>query len=1223
MRPLDPLTVGLDGTTLIEASAGTGKTYTITTLYIRLLLECALQPSEILVVTYTNAATAELRGRIRRRLRDALAALDRDDEANDDVVRLLLNQRRARGQTNADRRALTAALCAFDEAAIFTIHGFCQRMLQEHAFESGVPFDAQLVTDQAPLRNEVVRDFWARDLHSAPQQFVRYLRQEKVTPASLTRLAQTAVAHPDIPVLPQEVETIAAPLDAWQAAQARVAELWRDRRDEIVRKLADSGALKANMYPPESIRTIWVPQIDASLAAGVATRFEKFDKLTTEALARATKKSHATPTHAFFDACDALSVVDAALENALANRLLRLQLDLVRYARREVPQRNQGANTQSFDDLLQRLDAALAGPGGATLAARIRSRFRAALVDEFQDTDPIQYDVFRRVYHSTDGVLFLIGDPRQAIYAFRGADVFTYMDARRDAGGSTYTLAINQRSGPRLVEAVNTLFTRARVPFVFAGIGFLPARAAPGTPEALGGAAAGQAPLQILLARPRDGKETINKTTGTVEVTRAVAAEIVRLVNSAASITTPQETRRVQPGDVAVLCRTNAQAAAMQEALRRVHVPSVLHGDASVFDTPEAAELERVLHALADPRDAGVVRTALATTMMGLSGNDLFELQTNEPAWDMWLRRFQAWHDLWQHSGFVPAFHRLLEEHGAQRRLLSLVDGERRMTNLLHLRELLQTALSEAHRGPLALVEWLSLMRRDATARADLGAEAAQIRLESDNRAVQLITIHKSKGLEYPIVFCPYLWDGTLLHEEDAKLVRFHDPDHGDRLTLDIGSGAHAAHVERATREALAENLRLVYVALTRAKHRCSVVWGPFNEVETSALGYLLHQPPPPAPADGADLVRATADRIAGLDAHGMREDLDRLVTASNGTIAVADLSYEPIAPLTQPRQPDETLRCRDFTRSLHAGWRISSFSGLAARGGVSRAAEEGLDRDELTEEDAVDAPPTKQKEQAPIVLHNFPSGVRSGLLLHEVFQDLDFQHIDRAALRAALTETLQRNGFATDWVDALCRAVTDVVDTPLDLQLCLRDIPRNRRLNELEFVIPVANDATANRLTGARLADVFSRHGTAPLPRAYADRVRGLAFAPLAGYLRGFIDLAFEHAGRWYVVDYKSNLLGSRPQDYRSSRLIDAMAQHHYFLQYHLYAVALHRHLSMRLRDYDYDQHFGGVYYLFLRGMSPEYAPGAGVFRDRPPRALIEGLSAVLARPEGGRGGQ
>ncbi len=1217
MTPLDPITVGLDGTTLIEASAGTGKTYTITTLYVRLLLERALQPSEILVVTYTNAATAELRGRIRRRVHEALAALDRDDALGDATLDALLQQRRAHGTLEADRRTLTAALCAFDEAAIFTIHGFCQRMLQEHAFESGVPFDAQLVTDQAPLRDEVVRDFWAREIYDAPEAFVRYLRGARITLASMTRLAQLAAAQPNMPVLPASVDALDAPLEARQAAHARVAALWRNRRDDIVQLLATCGTLKGNMYPPDGVRDTWAAQMDIALAAGNVTTFPKFDKFTTTALAHATKKSCAPPTHPFFDACDVLSEVDAEVQAAFVNRRLRLQLDLVQYARREVPRRNQRANTQSFDDLLQRLDAALAGPGGATLAARIRNRFRAALIDEFQDTDPIQYDVFRRVYRGSDDLLVLIGDPKQAIYAFRGADVFTYLDARRDAGGNAYTLVTNRRSVSRLVDAVNALFTHARAPFVFDGIKFFPVQAAPEAPEGLGGAALGQAPLQILLARPRDGKRTIAKGTGTVEVTHAVAAEIVRLASGGATISTPQGPRGIQPGDVAVLCRTNAQASGMQEALRALQVPSVLHSDASVFDTPEAAELERVLYALADPRDAGLVRAALATTLMGISGNALFDLQTNEPEWDTWLRRFQTWHDVWEHHGFVPAFRRLLDEHGVQQRLLGLADGERRMTNLLHLGELLQTALSEAQRGPLALVEWLSLMCRDTTARADLGADAAQIRLESDDRAVQLVTIHKSKGLEYPIVFCPYLWDGTLLHDEDARLVRFHDPHNDDRLTLDMGSAAHAAHVERATQEALAENLRLLYVALTRAKHRCSVVWGPFNEVKTSALGYLLHQPHAPAP--GADLTQATADRIEGLDADGMRADLDRLVAAANGAVAVTDLTHAPVAPYTPPGQPEADLQCRESSRSLHPGWRTSSFSGLAARGGVSRAAEEGLDHDEATEEDALAA--AWQEAQAPVVLHAFPPGVRSGLLIHEVLQYLDFQQVDDAVLRTSMTETLRRNGFDTEWVNVLCRAVSNVVAAPLDAQLRLRDIAPKQRLNELEFILPVAGDAATAMLTSARLADAFSRHGAPPLPADYAERVRRLGFAPLAGYLRGFIDLAFEHGGRWHVVDYKSNLLGPQPQDYRSRRLVDVMAQHHYFLQYHLYAVALHRYLAMRRPDYDYDQHFGGVFYLFVRGMSSEYPPGWGVFRDRPPRALIEALSAVLADPLAGEG--
>ncbi|HVO24239.1 MAG TPA: exodeoxyribonuclease V subunit beta [Candidatus Margulisiibacteriota bacterium] len=1223
MTRLDPLTVPLRGTTLIEASAGTGKTQTITTLYVRLLIEGALLPSDILVVTYTNAATAELRARVRRRIRDALAALD-GGGSDDATLQLLVAHRQAAGTLDADRRALTAALYAFDEAAIFTIHGFCQRILQEHAFESGAPFDAQLVTDPAPLRDEVVRDFWAREIYAASEPFVRYLQDQKVTPARLTRLAQTVVAHPDMPVLPEQVAAMDGTLAIWQRAAAHAAAVWRAARDQIVDLLETSEALGRNRYPSGTIRTQWAPAIDAELAAprpGISTRLPKIEKLTTTAIAQGTKKRCTPPAHPFFDACEALCHADETAVRALGNQHLRLQLDLVHYARHEVPWRHLQANTQSFDDLLHRLDEALAGPAGAPLAARIRSRFRAALIDEFQDTDPVQYDIFRRIYHSTDGSLFLIGDPKQAIYAFRGADVFTYIQSRRDAGAHTYTLATNWRSAQRLVAAVNTLFAQAHDPFVLGAISFQPVDAAPGAQGALGGGGTGQAPLQFLFARPRDERRRINKGSGFDDVTRAVAAEIVRVLTSGTTVVTRQAAPEIGPGDIAVLCRTNAQAAGMQAALRALRVPSVLHGDASVFDAPEAAELERVLRGLADPRDPGAVRAALATTLMGVSANELFALQANEREWDVWLRRFQSWHDLWRRRGFVPAFRQLLDELDAQPRLLTLVDGERRMTNLLHLGELLHTALSEAQRGPLALVEWLHLLRRDRSARADLGAEAAQIRLESDDRAVQLVTIHKSKGLEYPIVFCPYLWDGTLLHDEDAQLVRFHDPDHDDRLTLDIGSAAHAAHVERATQETLAENLRLLYVALTRAKCRCYVVWGPFNTVETSALGYLLHQPPTPVPATA--LARATAERIAGLDAAGLRADLDRLVAASEGSIGVTDLNYAPVAPFTQAEQPPETLRCRTATRPLHAGWRISSFSGLAARGALSRSAEEGLDRDELTEADAVEALPIRQEEQVLIVLHDFPTGVRAGLLMHEVLQHLDFQCIEPLALRAQLAVTLQRNGFEMDWADALGRAVTDVVGTPLEPQLRLRDIPLNRRLNELEFIFPVANAAPHTMLTAARVADIFNRHGTQPLPRDYAGRVRCLGFAPLAGYLRGFIDLAFEHAGRWYVVDYKSNLLGVRPEDYRPSRLVDAMVQHHYFLQYHLYAVALHRHLAMRLRNYDYDEHFGGVYYLFLRGMAPQYAPGCGVFRDRPPRSLIEALSALLSQPAGDEGEQ
>ncbi|MFN8627547.1 MAG: exodeoxyribonuclease V subunit beta [Candidatus Binatia bacterium] len=1257
MKPLNPLSVALRGAHLIEASAGTGKTFTITTLYLRLLLEAERPVANILVVTYTEAATAELRARIRGRLRAALHALAAGGDPDDTALDTLVRRRRAAGQSEHDRRVLLAALHGFDEAAIFTIHGFCQRALQEHAFESGVSFDAELIASQTPLLDEVVQDFWVRELCDAPPAFVRYLRTH-LTPANLTALAGKVVGHPDMPVLPERVDVdLDAGLVAWQRAYAPAAAIWREARNEIERLLLESPGLSRVQYRPASIASKWVPRIDGVMAGecpGFSADFPEFAKFGTALLAEGTKKDCVTPQHAFFDACDTLLAAERRVCDQLAARLLRFQRAFVEYARTELQRRKDAAHVQFFDDLLQRLAQALDGPGGTALADKIRAQFGAALIDEFQDTDPVQYRIFHRLYRGTEAPLFLIGDPKQAIYAFRGADVFAYLAAKRDTAVG-HTLLTNWRADRSLVEAVNTLYENADRQFFFEEIPFARVEPHAGATDALGGTVAGCAPLQILFVR-RPDEDVIDKTWANDRLPDMIAAEIVRFLGSGATI----DGTAVAPGDIAVLCRTNEQASKVQVALRTRRVPSVLQTQASVFASAEAAEMERVVRAIANPGDTGAVKAALATAVLGLNGDRLFALQEDERGWDAWIDRMRDWHETWAHGGFVVAFQRLIEECEVPRRLLELSDGERRLTNVLHLAELLHAAAIELHGGPLALAHWLAEMRADAAAGSDLAGDAAQIRLESDAAAVKLVTVHKAKGLEYPVVYCPFLWDGKLLHKADAEQPRFHDPTDRQRLKLDLGSPAREQHLELARREALAENLRLLYVAVTRAKHRCTIVWGAFNEAETSALGYLLHQPRSPesrrrsqskvqgpkskiadaehpgvpelsdlGSTDAADLAEATARKIVSLVQQGddaLRGDLHALAAGTPRTITIGELSepsddsYEAATESTRP------CECRTASRSLPLTWRTSSFSALTAVAPeLSLPAEEGQDRDEGAAPRSDAAMPPASTPTLAVQLHDFPSGTRPGLLLHDIFERLDFQTADAAAIRQQISSTLGRFGFDLRWTEPLYAAIRDILDTPFDgggAPLTLRQVPLGARLNELEFLFPVADRAPAIgaprsppvALTRERLAAVFASHARAPVPPGYAARVGALDFHPLAGYLRGFIDLVFTHAGRWYVIDYKSNSLGPSAGDYDPHQLLPIMDAHHYFLQYHLYIVALHRYLSARLPDYDYDRHFGGVYYLFLRGMSPAHAPGCGVFHDRPPRELVDALSAALA---------
>ena len=1218
LRALEPITLPLRSVALIEASAGTGKTFTITTLYVRLVLE-GLDVGKILVVTYTNAATAELRDRVRQRLRQTLDAFGGAPAADATLASLIGARATSREE---DCKRLVQALRSFDEAGIFTIHGFCQRMLQDHAFESRVAFEVELVTEQDLLRDEIARDFWAREIATAPRWFVELLEHEKIGFVRLSKLAKKAVENPRLDVVPRAVRVADVSLGPWEKAWQRAAKIWSAQREEILRLLEQPGVLYKK--PFEAARHRFGPFLDVELSEAkpwISRRFEDVRHITPAGLKEKTLKGRATPAHVFFEACGELVEAEDALAETARPRVLQLQIELVDYVRREIRSRKAAANLQSFDDLLNRLDDAL--QASPALAAQIREKFPAALIDEFQDTDPVQYAIFRRIYlagpariHDSrpDPVsLFLIGDPKQAIYSFRGADVFTYMSARGDVSGGEYTLGTNWRSDPGLIEAVNTLFARAPAPFVFGDIPFQSVAPRDGAESCLGACAAGTPPLEILIAEG----ESITRAAGEATLPPLVAAEVARFLQSGATLRNIADLRAdfrpVGPGDVAVLCRTNAQARATHHALQALGVPAVLYGDASVFDSDEAVDVERVLRAMAVPGDSAALRAALVTTLVGLGGEELDRLRDDEGRWDDVVLEFTTLSETWRTRGFVAAFRRMLEVYGVEARLLRWVDGERRLTNVLHLGELLQNAAVEGHRGPLALVEWLARLRSDRQARGDVGSEAAQIRLESDALRVKVTTVHQAKGLEYPIVYCPFLW--TKFWDPPKEGFTFHDPAAANERRLDLGSDEIEEHKRLYTREELGESLRLLYVALTRAKHRCSIVWGRFREGHCSALGYLLHRAAVmPAEFDVQDVMNYVEARVR--QGARFKEDLDAVVRASRGTIVVRELGAEERVRYSGPREVEEITAARVVTRAIDDGWRTSSFTRLAAGGGrISATAEEGIDYDEGDEPAAGEPRPLPE---APVVLHEFAKGARAGELLHEVLEEIDFA-APAGEVGVAVERALAGNGFeATEWGERVTESIVGVLATPLGGAagaLRLRDVATERRLSEMEFLFPVAG--RDGRMTGEKLAAVLRRHGAPRSRPGYSERVGSLGFAPLAGFLRGFIDLVFEHEGRWYVVDWKSNFLGAVASAYSPARLDVAMEMHHYFLQYHLYAVALHRHLRARMAGYEPAKHFGGVYYLFLRGMSPRHPAGTGIFHDRPADALIADLSELVGHPD------
>jgi exodeoxyribonuclease V beta subunit len=1216
----DVIRVALSGTHLIEASAGTGKTHAIATLFLRLLLEAGIDVDQILVVTFTEAAAAELRDRVRARLRDAIEAYDEPERAEPAIARLVRRRLEA-GLHDRDQARLLASLHAFDEAPISTIHGFCHRVLQDRAFESGVAFDTELVVDDTAMIEEVVRDFLATQLHAADERFVRHLQDRHVGPTSLLELARLATRHAFAPIRPDGRTSAGPPppAEAYREAYREARRLWQAHCVEVVELLSGFRHFHEKFGAAQA--PLWAKSIEAFLGEeepGASLDCAHFDRFLPETLEKYTYKKvrerGGTPRHAFFEAWAKLAQIRDVWRAHLQLREEDLRRRLALHVRTELRRRKAEAGVQSFDDLLVRLRTALEARGGRKLATAIRQRYRAALIDEFQDTDPTQFRIFDAVYRGTGAPCFFIGDPKQAIYGFRGADVFAYLGAAAGCD-ARHTMDTNWRSDPALLAAVERLFSVGD-PFLLPGIDFLPVSARPGAGPGLwrGGDPLPAFEVQLCPRTPENERSRqISSEWAEAELPRRVAADIARLLADDVRVGGP-DGRPLHAGDIAVLVRKNDQALRMQRALRALGIPGVVYGDATVFETPEAAELARVLQAVAEPSRTGRMRAAVTTELLGVTAGRLEEmLQADDDTdWNDWVEHFRRWHAAWIERGFVQMFRALLEHPGVQARVLGMVDGERRMTNLLHLGELLHEHASTEHLGPEGVLRWLGEQIR----RPPRLADTFKLRLERDDEAVQLVTVHRSKGLEYPVVYCPYLWDGALLFQSEEDFLVVHDPDDAHTLRLDVRIKGGRQEKDRdaailaARHEKRAENLRLCYVALTRARHRCVVTWGGFWHCEQSPLGYLLHAP--------------TERTISGPEAvaAAIKEADDAALAArvrerGEGVWTVRALP-EPTAP-PRARAPMDTgsLGGRRPGRRIDRVRAVSSFTHLAASPSAATASwDEARDHDEHA------APPLPEAglaQAGALGLLQFPRGARTGNFFHDVLEHIDFA-ADDAAIEALVTDRLVAHGLPVEPLSAMATAaVADVLRTPLLPEGAprLSDIPATERRAELEFMLPVAlGTDTALAMTREGLARAFADHSRG-LPSGYAARIEDLHFAPLRGHLKGFIDLVFRHDGRWWVVDYKTNDLGDASSDYAPERLSIAMAEHHYLLQSHLYTLALCRHLGRQPGGFDYERDFGGIAYLFVRGMSRETGASRGVFIDRPPAGRIAALSRLM---EGGK---
>lgn len=1205
MQRLDPLAIPLTGLGLIEASAGTGKTYTIATLYLRLLLELGLEVDRILVVTYTKAATEELRERIRTRVAQALDWLRSGDPVRQRGQDPVLAELLARlPDPELAQSQLTDALTRMDEAAIHTIHAFCQRTLQEQAFESGAAFESEFITDEKALRRTAVQDVWRARVSLAAKDEAAWIRQHWRDPQTLLQELAPTLPLDDLRLTPEVDDRALA--DARRALDDcfdRLRALWTAEKSAISALLQESPALNRKSYNKNIVARALSAAGQVATADRPPSELPKdFTRLTNGELSKATKSGSAPPSHAFFDLCSDYAERLPAYDGLRVAHFLACAREQVRA---HLERRKQDECILYFDDLLRRLDRALQGEGAEALASVMRARHPVALIDEFQDTDPQQYRIFRRVYQvrSEPGcALFLIGDPKQAIYAFRGADIFTYMQARADAAraGNQFTLGVNWRSGTRLVQALNALFGGAERPFIYEPqIQYLAVDPSPSADtETLTLDGQEPAPLQFWQIRLSADNQTkkppgyIRREKAQESAALACAERIAELLNGADAGRVTLGDRPVLPKDIAILVRTHREGDLVQQSLRARGVRSVSLSQDSVFTSEDADELATLLAALAEHNDEGLLRAALATSLIGSSAAELDRLSADELAWERLLARFQLYRERWLERGFMVAFQSILVEEGIAPRLLRRPDGERRLTNLLQLAELLQVA-SREHPGIDGLLRWFADQRAE-----DAQDEERQLRLESDEGLVKVVTMHKSKGLEYPLVFIPFPWSFYQPRKE-RSLARYHDlNDLG--ACLDLGSTELEAHRRLERTESLAERLRLFYVAVTRAAKLCVLCWGRIKGVEDSAMAYLLH-PKPDSETPGS--------RMATLSETEILADLQSVAARAPGCIEVRELPEPSGVVWSGTAAPAGDLTAAVFSGRIDTRWRVSSYSSLI--------------RGEESERPDYDALPTRIEHleiseetpsETPDPLFDLPSGTRTGRLLHALFEQLDFHQASGEYLEQQVTDLLARydqlrgSGDPAaesdgDWTPTLVRLVTNVLDTELDRAsgLRLRDIGPADRLTELEFHFPLSDlDPAGLRALLGRFAD-------------YRHTASGLTFEPLRGLMRGFIDLCVRRDGRYYILDYKSNRLGGRLSDYGADGMRREVRRHRYDLQYLIYSLALHRFLGQRLPGYDYARHFGGVFYLFLRGLRPEIGPDLGVWHARPPLELIQGLDRLF----------
>ena len=1150
---------------LIEASAGTGKTYAIAMLVLRFVVEQELDIKQILVVTFTKAATEELKDRVRLRLNEARLAITGAQQSADASIKPWLDSLTIEPELIIQR--LNTALLDIDQAGIFTIHGFCQRILAEHALESGQLFDSELTGDISTIKQACSDDFWRKQIYQRSVWEASILTAEYKTPdqllASIDFIAPDLTVYPDYQVLEQKLSELKHLIEANKQTIQLALNIIAEQLPEAKFKKSFITTFKTNSQN----LMLWIEES--------STLAPDFSVFTEQGLCEAlngvkfkTSKARPLPSEEqklnYVNELNIDTQLFEKIDNAVNGISLFLRRSLLEALREDVDKRLQQLNVLSFDDLISRFSDALQHEKGQILRQEIQLRYKAALIDEFQDTDQKQWFIFSTLFNSDAHYLYLIGDPKQAIYKFRGADINSYFAAQKQARHH-FTLGSNWRSHPQLVEGVNTLFAREQ-PFYAAKPEFI--KVNPALTAAQGSVIENEHALPPLVLWQLNNSDDKFWSAGKAanEIKIATVNEILALLSSAYTIQKADKKNQLVPKDIAILVRSNPQAKDFQQALNDAGIAAVINSKESVFSSVEALDLFTLLQAIAQPANNNLLKQALTLNCFNLNGQQLFQALNDELIMDGWLSRFLDYQQTWHNKGFMVMMQTVLNNEKVLAHLSKLELAERRITNLQHCIELVQQAAIDEHLGVNKTLDWLQHNMTQAANAKNSSSDEQQLRLESDEEAVKIITMHGSKGLEFPVVFCPFLWQRGAQLKKQQHVIKCHE---NNAMIADLGSELFEQHREIALQEELAEDLRVFYVAVTRAKYRCYLNWADVrtkDKANDSAMAYLLD--------------------FASDDFAQQQQKL-KAYSQQQSTVFEYQL-IEPEQTINSRYQPivtEQAFSVKQRQRGLYTRWQMSSYTALSSLS-IHEAPE--LPDDKAREELVIDWSAANYSE--------LPRGAHTGNVIHDLLENIPFYILaEDNDISLQRDRSCQRYGLKTAQPEQIDLLLKNTVNTALskdDELFSLKNLQAKQCLKEMPFYLSMQT------LDASQINVILKDE---PCYQALSKKT-------LCGYLTGFIDLICEYNGQYYVMDYKSNAL----ENYQQQDLIEAMREHNYGLQYWIYTLVLHQYLKNRLADYSYEKHIGGVKYLFVRGMD-ESKSEQGVYEIKPEFSKLEQLARLF----------